>query len=308
MTDLSLAVEEYLTIRRALGYKLESHGRLLADFVGYLEAIGADTVTAEHAVAWAKQPNDASPGRWSARLTVIRGFATYLQALDPSTEVPAAGLLPDVNHRAVPYLYSQADIVELLQAAGRLRSPLRAATYKTLIGLMAVTGMRVGEAVGLDRDDIDWDQALVTIRKAKFGKSREVPLHATTVEALRSYVRRRDQLCPRPKAPSFFVSNAGTRLVGGTVGRDFSGLACAAGLQPRSERCRPRTHDLRHSFAVRTLVDWYGAGVDVQVKLPLLSTFLGHVGPKSTYWYLSGSPELFGLVCERLERAGGERP
>lgn len=308
MSELSLAVEEYLAIRRALGYKLEAHGRLLANFVAYLEAVGAQTVTADHAVAWAKQPEGAGPIRWAARLTVVRGFATYLQAIDASHEVPAAGLLPDGNHSAVPYLYSPDDIVELLHAAGQLQHPLRAATYQTLVGLMAVTGMRVGEVVGLDRDDVDWDQTLVTIRKAKFGKSRQVPLHPSTIDALRAYVERREQLCPRPKASSFFVSVTGTRLAAGPVARQFSWLAEAAGLEARSPRCRPRPHDLRHSFAVRTVVEWYEAGVDVQAHLPLLSTYLGHVGPKSTYWYLSGSPELFALVCERLERTGGEQP
>ena len=189
------------------------------------------SVTAVHAVAWAKQPKDAGPVRWSARLTVVRGFATYLQAIDASHEVPAAGLLPDGNRRAVPYLFALDDIVGLLQSAGRLQHPLRAVTYQTLLGLMAVTGMRVGEVVGLDRGDIDWDQALVTIHKAKFGKSRQVPLHPSTVDALSAYVLRRDQLCPRPKSSGFLVSMTGTRLAAGAVARQFSRLAAAAGTR-----------------------------------------------------------------------------
>jgi integrase len=190
-----------------------------------------------------------------------------------------------------------------MTAARTLASPLKAVTYETLVGLLATTGMRMGEAIRLDRADLDWNNGVLTVRSSKFGKSREVPLHPSTLGALRAYQRRCDQLCPRPKAPSFFISTTGTRLDQPTVGATFVMLARQAGLGPRSPRCRPRPHDLRHSFAVRTLLNWYRAGDNVESKLPLLSTYLGHVSPASTYWYLTAAPELLALASKRLEHA-----
>jgi integrase/recombinase XerD len=303
MIDLPTAAAEYLRTRRALGYKLAQQGQLLVDFVVYLQAVGANRITLEHAVAWAQRPTGADPVWWSARLGVVRGFARYLQALDPNTEVPPGGLLPDRNHRATPYIYSKSEIVRLVEAAGRLRSPLRAATYATLIGLLAVTGMRVGEAIGLDRGDLDWEQGLLIIRHGKFDKARQLPLHPTTIQSLLRYARRRDESCVTPKAPSFFVSSAGTRLILDNAGTVFARLVRDACLDWSGRRRPPRLHDLRHTFAVRTLLGWYRAGVDVEPRLPLLSTYLGHTGPGSTYWYLSAAPELLALAAERLEHA-----
>ena len=193
-----------------------------------------------------------------------------------------------------------------MTAARCLLPPLRAATYETLVGLLATTGLRMGEAIRLDSADLDWDNGVLTVRSSKFGKSREVPLHPSTLDALQAYQLRRDHLCPRPKAPSFFLSMRGTRLDQPTVGSTFLLLVRQARLRPRSLRCRPRPHDLRHSFAVRTLLNWYRAGDDVESKLPLLSTYLGHVSPASTYWYLSGAPELLALASQRLEQTGEE--
>lgn len=302
MSRLREAAEDYLAMRRALGYKLETQGQLLAGFVGSLERAGAATVTIELAVAWATQPVDADPVWWSKRLSVVRGFARYLQTIDPATEVPPAQLLPYRCRRATPYLYTPAEVAALMAAAGRLASPLKAATYQTLIGLLAVSGLRVGEAIRLDRDDVDGRHGLLRIIKSKFGKSRELPLHPSTVQALHAYARQRDRLYPQASSPSFFVSTAGTRLLAANVRGTFARLVRAAGLKPRSPRCRPRLHDLRHSFAVASLLDWYRAGVDVQARLPLLSTYLGHVEPGSTYWYLSAAPELLALAARRLEQ------
>lgn len=308
MSDLRTILDEYLATRRALGFKLEDAARLLRSFVAFLEAQGASTVTTELALAWATQPKDAHPNWWAVRLSVVRGFARHLSALDPSTEVPPVDLLPRHSRRATPYLYSPGEIASLMAAARALRLPLRAATYETLIGLLAATGLRVGEAIGLDRADVDRAEGLLTVVAAKFGKSREVPVHETTLEALEAYADVRDRLCPSPKAPSFFVSTAGTRLIYKNVQLVYSRLVADVGLKPRSTRCRPRIHDLRHRFAVATLTRWHEAGLDVEVHLPRLSTYLGHANPSSTYWYLSAAPELLAGAAERLERhLRGER-
>jgi integrase len=303
VSRLRAAVDDYLRIRRALGFKMERPGELLPQFVAHLEQAGAETVTTELALSWAKQPPDGHPAWWAERMGTVRGFAKHLQAFDPATQVPPPDLLPSLPRRATPFLYSNAEVVALMEAASALRPPLRAATYETLVGLLAVTGMRVGEAIRLDRDDLDWNHGLLTVRDSKFGKSREIPLHPSTVEALATYARLRDRLRPQPPAPSFFVSIAGTRLLDKNVHRTFLELVRRAGLQRRSATCRPRPHDLRHTFAMRTLLDWYRAGVEVEARLPLLSTYLGHFHPRDTYWYLSAAPELMALVGQRLERA-----
>ncbi len=254
---------------------------------------------------WAQLPAGRDP-LWAARrLGVVRCFARHLQAIDPNTEVPPADLLPQRSRRATPYLYSTDDIAKLIEAARGLRSPLSCATYQTLIGLLAVTGMRVGEAVRLDRGDVDWAEGVITVVASKFGRWREVPMHPSAIRSLDNYTRRREELCPAPLSPSLFVSTTGTRLIAANIRRTFSRLVHAAGLQPRSARCRPRLHDFRHSFAVSTLLGWYQADVDVQARLPLLSTYLGHVDPSSTYWYLEATPELLALAARRQEQILG---
>jgi integrase/recombinase XerD len=308
MSPLRQALEDYLTIRRALGFKLERHGRLLPQFVDYLEDVGADTITTEHALRWATLPSQATPIWWADRLSVVRGFARYLQTIDPAAELPPADLLPTGgSRRATPYLYSDQEIAALLAAAATLRAPLRAATMQTLIGLLAVTGMRIGEAIRLDRGDLDLKHERLAVRNSKFGKSRELALHASTTAALRGYLRCRDELLPRPDTPALFVSLVGKRLRYRDVARTFRRLVERAGLAPRSASCRPRLHSLRHTFAVRSILDGYRDGADVHARLSLLCTYLGHTDPGATYWYLSAAPELLALAAERLEqhRAGG---
>lgn len=311
MTNLHAAAEEYLTIRRAVGFKLERAEHLLFNFVEFLESQGASRITSELALRWATLPTAATPGWWRSRLCVARCFARHRSAVDPSTEVPPTELLPRLNagsSRATPYPYSATDVAALLAAARSIRSALAAATCETLIGLLAVTGMRVGEALRLDRDDLDWNRGLLTVRDSKFDRCREVPLHQTTLGALRTYARIRDERCPQPRSPSFFVSRSGQRLAYRTVNWHFERLVRKAGLQARSARCRPRLHDFRHSFACATLEDWYRSGIDVQPRLPLLSTYLGHIDPASTYWYLSEKPELLALAAKRLEASLGILP
>lgn len=306
MTDLRAELDNYLAVRRAVGFKLHRTELLLADFVGYLEQHHSDTITTDSALAWASLPPNGSLQWWGYRLSVVRVFARHLHAIDARHEVPPTGLWPATSHRATPYLYSDADIAALMAAAHEFRSPLRVATFETLVGLLAVTGLRIGEALRLDRADVNLDDGVLRIREAKFGKSREVPLHPSTVEALAAYTRRRRHLCPRPRDPSFFVSTAGTRLLYCNAHLGWLDLVRRAGLTPRSEKCRPRPHDVRHSFAVRTLLGWYRDGEDVQARMPLLSTYLGHVDPANTYWYLSAAPELLAIVAARLDAVAGE--
>lgn len=227
------------------------------------------------ALAWVTSPAGAGPGWLSVRMSAARGFAAYLATFDPSAEVPPAGLLPGRTHRAVPYLYSAADIAAMASQAERLRTPLRTATIQTLIGLLAVTGMRIDEALSLDDDDLDDEQGLLLVRHAKLGKQRLLPLHPTTVTALRRYRQLRDQAFPRPASDALLVSSAGTRLLYKDVSRTLTQLARRAGLAARAGACRPRPHDLRHSFAVATLLDWHRDGGDVAARLPLLSAYLG---------------------------------
>jgi integrase/recombinase XerD len=301
MSSLRDRAEDYLRMRRALGYKLEIQGLLLGGFVSYLEKVDAVTVTIENAVAWATLPAGADPSYWAGRLSVVRQFARHLQTIDPACEVPPARLLPYRSPRAIPYLYEPAEITALMDAAGQLQPPLLAANYRTLIGLLSVTGLRLGEAIRLDRVDVDDRHQLLRVLDSKFGKSREVVLQDSTMNALRDYGRLRDERFPQPRCEAFLVSTRGTRLRKTCIHHMFARLVRAAGLTPRSPGCRPRLHDLRHAFAVRTLLEWYRDGLDVQARLPLLSTYMGHVNPASTFWYLTAAPELLALVADRLD-------
>jgi integrase/recombinase XerD len=306
MSELSGHVQDYLRLRRALGFKLERAGHLLPQLVTYLEAAGAATVTSDLAIAWARLPAHTQPNHWAQRLAIARGFARYLRALDPATEVPPAGVFPTRRHRPTPFLWSQRDICRLLESTRALRPAVRAATYEALFGLLATCGMRVGEAVGLDRDDVDLQAGVITIRHAKFDRPRLVPLHPTVTEALSRYAAERDRLCPRPRCRAFFVSSMGTRLDRSGVGKTLRKITTSLGM--RTETVHPRAHDLRHSFAVDTLIRWQHSGLSVDEHIATLSTYLGHVSPADTYWYLSASPELMGLAAQRLHtRYGGRR-
>jgi len=308
MSGLRAAAENYVAIRRSLGFKLNQTGRLLPDFIDYLDNAGAATITTDLALAWATLPAGADPAWWGQRLSVVRCFARYLQTIDPNCEVPPAGLVGSRPQRATPYLFSPADIARLIAAARTLAPPLRAATCHTLIGLAAVTGMRIGEVLALDRDDVDLAAGLLTIRHAKGDTTRQLPLHASVVEALAAYTAVRDQHFPTSMSPALFVSTTATRLSYRTFHAAFRQLTRQAGFTPRSKRCRPCPMSLRHSFAVNTLTGWYRDGIDVKARLPLLSTWLGHVDPAHTYWYLSATPQLLDLACQRLEASLGRLP
>lgn len=307
MSGLQPHVDDYLRLRRGLGFKLERHGRLLPQLVAYLESAGERTVKRELAIEWARLPASAHPSHWAARLSVARGFAAYLQTIDPATEVPPADVFAVRYQRPAPYLWSQQEICRLLQAARALRPPLKAASYEALFGLLAVSGMRVGEAVALQVGDVDLADGVITIREqtAKLERARLVPLHPTTVDALGAYARTREHLCPQPRSRAFFLSTAGTALDRSAVSKTLRTITTALGL--RTATIKPRAHDLRHSFAVGTLVGWQRSGVQIDQRIAALSTYLGHASPADTYWYLTATPELMGLAAQRLDARFGGR-
>jgi integrase/recombinase XerD len=273
----------------------------LPRFVAYLDANNIEFVTVEAALAWALADAPAGTTVAARRMMAVRGFARYLSGIDPRTELPPAGLIPLRRCWRPPFIYSDDDIAALIEEVPRtIRQPLRAATYETLIALLAATGLRVGEAIRLDRDDIDWTEGVLLVRRSKFGKSRQLPLQPSSVQALREYARRRDLLCPRPSGDSFFVSLNRTRIIYECVQPTFRLLCERTGIGAEAAH-RPRIHDLRHTFAVRTLLGWYREGLDVQARLPLLATYLGHREPRYTYHYLSAAPELLGHAARLLE-------
>jgi len=303
MSRLGQAVEDYLRLRRSLGHDLADAERLLPRFVAYMDTIGAETVTIKVALAWVQEPDvEAGSTVWPRRMTAVRGFARYMSGIDPRTEVPPLGLVPYRQQWRPPFVYTSADVAALMTQARRTLSapPLRADTYVTLIGLLASTGMRVGEAIRLDRPDVDWSEGVLLIRDSKFGKTRQVPVHTSTLDALGAYANRRDNVGPPPQTMAFFVSSRGTRLCYTGVSDTFRTLLKGSGVGDGSA-VTPRLHGLRHSFAVRTLMGWYQAGEDVAVRLPWLSTYLGHRDPRSTYWYLSAVPELLAFAANCLE-------
>ncbi|HEX5347642.1 MAG TPA: tyrosine-type recombinase/integrase [Pseudonocardiaceae bacterium] len=301
MSPLHRQLAEYLAIRRAMGFTMDRHEKLLGQFADHLASRDVSTLTTEHALAWAMSPIQGDPRWWAARLSMVRVFAVHLHALDPAHQVPPHGLIPHGPRRTVPYLYTDREIAALVQAAGTLSFPLRAATYQTLVRLLAATGMRVGEAIRLDRADFDAELGVLTVRDTKFGKSRQLPLHPTAIAGLQDYLRLREGLLPSPSTCALLLSTRGFRLRYERVWETFHRLVGQAELAPRSPASPPRIHDLRHSFAVNTLLDCYRDGADVQAMLPRLSTYLGHADPKHTYWYLSAAPELLALAADRLE-------
>lgn len=305
MSQLSLALEDYLRLRRSLGYKLQRAGQLLAGFVTYSEAAGAEHVRVDLALSWALLASNPDT-RWRAqRLSILRRFARYLHAIDPAHEVPPRGLIPPGRGRPAPFLYSPDQVVALMAASRQLRSPLQAATMETIVGLLAVSGLRVGEVIRLTNSDVDFEQGSLVVRNSKNGKSRTIPLHSSTLKALRSYTAVRDRFFPRPHCDSFFVSTLGKPLRSGDLRDAFATVAAPAGLPARIAGQGPRLADLRHTFAMQTLLDWHEATLDLGAGLPILSTYLGHASPASTYWYLSASPQLLAAAAARLERSTG---
>lgn len=303
MTTFADHLEEYLRLRRGLGHQLDTPARLLPRFVAYLDLIGASNITVENALAWATEP-EAGPNSsvWVHRMGAVRGFARHMSGIDPANEIPPLGLVSSRRVWRPPFIYSEADVVALMAAVPRvIPTPFRAATFATMIGLLAATGMRTGEVIALARAEVDLADGVITVLHTKFDKSREVPIDPTTVDALADYARLRDRSVPKPTSATFFVSGSGTPVVYPALQEKFREVVTAAGVGADAAR-PPRMHDFRHAFAVNTLVRWHKEGHDVGRLLPRLSTYLGHLSPGYTYWYLSAAPELLELAAARLEK------
>jgi site-specific recombinase XerD len=306
MSHLSDALMQYLAIRRTLGRVDRLVSRLLRHFVAFVDAAGSAFITTELVRRWALQPAGARPSTWAGRLLSARRFAIWQRASDPRTEVPPADLVGQRYRRKPPQRFRDHDIVALIQTAAALPSAkhLRGRTYATLFGLLAATGLRINEALHLDRSDVDLASGVLLIRRTKFGKSRLVPIHATTQEALRTYAEARDRILTTGTTPPFFLSERATRITEWSARYTFAVISRTIGLRPPTRGGRhghgPRIQDLRHRFAAQTLITWYQAGVDVERELPKLSTYLGHVHTADTYWYLEAIPELVQLAANRV--------
>ena len=315
MSTMHDALTQYVALRRALGTQLQEPARTLIHFVEFLGREGAEFITSELALRWAMEPKLVQRATWARRLGMVRRFASWLSTIDPRTEVPPRRLLAVRRRRNKPHIFTEQEIVRLMDEAAQLTSPtgLRAMTYVTLIGLLSATGLRPGEALALDTGDVDLQSGILAIRESKFGKSRFVPIEDSTRAALARYAKQRDELCSRRATEAFLVSDRGRRLHGCAARRTFARMSCAIGLRAPTGSRRigrgPRLQDFRHSFATRRLIEWYRAGLDVGRELPKLATYLGHVDVGHTYWYIEAVPELLQLATERLggRQAGGER-
>jgi integrase/recombinase XerD len=311
MNTLQDRLQDYLALRRSLGFRLESPERHLKNFVAFAEGEGASHITTDLALRWATGVAHVQPATQAAKLGMVRRFAIWCSASDPRTEVPPQGLLPYRVRRKAPYIYTDEEIAKIIEAASRLSSSkgLRARSYSTVYGLLAVTGMRISEVVALDRRDVDMDEGILFIRRAKFGKARCVPVHPTTRDALAAYAEYRDRIFSVPFCEGFFVSERGARITDCSARYNFAKVSREIGLRSSAGGVHgtgPRLHDIRHRFAVKTMLAWYRAGLDAERELPKLATYLGHVHINDTYWYLEAVPELLALATERLIAGRGE--
>jgi len=304
MKSLREAIQAYVALRRGVGFKLKVHPRLLEEFASFLEKEGEMRITSQLALRWAMQPQHLHPAEWAARLSVVRGFARYWSATDPKTEIPPEGMLSSRRRRPKPYLYSEEEIKQLLEAARSMHTThcLEPWTYHCLLGLLAVTGLRISEVLNLRPADVDWSEGVLSICKAKFGKARLIPLHTSTLKVLSDYADRRDRVFEKRKKGYFFPSRRDGRLDEAQVRRTFYSLSRQVGIRGVSASRGPRLHDFRHRFAVQTLLNWHRNGEDVKQRLPILSTYIGHSHVTDTYWYVTGTPELMAAVGERFEK------
>ena len=313
MTTIRDALKQYIIVRRALGTRLQEPAITLGHFVDFLENERATFITITLALRWACEPKNVQRATWARRLSMVRRFAVWLNVFDPRTEVPPKRLLNARHRRNKPYIYNYQEIQRLMAEASRLPSStgLRARTYETLIGLLAVTGLRPGEALALNMSDVDLQNGILSIRQTKFGKSRFVPIENSTIIALKDYTKQRNKLCVCLKTDSFLVSEHGKRLLSGATRRTFAKISQTIGLRPRIEGCRvgrgPRLQDFRHTFATRRLIEWYQNGLDVKRELPKLTSYLGHANIHNTYWYIEAVPELLQLATEQICKRGGAR-
>ncbi len=306
MSDLRKAMEEYLALRRSLGFGLIKVASTLRSFVAFAEKEIASYVTTDLALRWVKLSTAKESATFADRFNTVRRFAIWRSVVDVRTEVPPKGLLPGRYHRKPPYIYKDEEIERIVREARNLPSLMgvRGLTYATLFGLIATTGMRISEALALDRGDVDFEEMILSVRHSKFRKSRIVPLHISTCDVLKDYAKKRDRIFPRLKVGAFFVSEQGNRVTQWAARDNFAKVSREIGIRKKTEGrrlgCGPRLHDMRHRFAAQTLVDWYRAGIDVEREIHKLSTYLGHAHVNDTYWYLEAVPELLELATQRL--------
>ena len=305
MKSLQQILNEYINLRRALGFKLCQTEILLRNFLSFLKQQEQEFITIDMALDWATKPQNVQYAHWAKRLSVVRLFTEYCSAIDSRIEIPPKNLLPYQYNRKKPYIYSDQEVVNLIESAKKLNSSvgLRPYTYSVLFGLLSVTGMRVKEVTEVNNEDIDLKEGIIIIQETKFRKSRIVRIHDSTGKILKQYIAKGDSIFPAPKSNSFFLSDTGMRLPTCTVRSTFVKVSCEIGLRKpaKSHGYGPRLHDLRHRFAVKTIINWYRMGKDVQREIPKLATYLGHTHVNDTYWYLSAVPELMQLALKKLE-------
>jgi integrase/recombinase XerD len=310
MKPLAVLAQEYLSLRRSLGFKMIGTEYVLRWFLAFLQREHETHIKTESVLRWVHSSQTVSLPQRSHRFAVIRKFAQYVHALDAEHEVLPHRLLTHKTERANPHIYSHSELLQLLAACRTLQpgKGLCRHTYYTIFALLAVTGMRVSEATSLTRDDVDLSEGIITIREAKFKKMRRVPVHASTVAALAEYARRRDEVFPKPESSAFFLSDSGAALTSAVLRVMFLRLSHRIGFRKPTDRTGPRIHDFRHTFAVKTVMKWYRDRANVERNMPILSTYLGHTKPSDTYWYLSSIPELVGLAAARMQaHRGGSR-
>jgi len=309
-TSLHARAEQYLAERRRLGFNVRTVAYSLRGFVRHIEVIShRGLLTIEVMADWARRDSHGSndPHTWARRLKHLRAFARWVRQFEPLTEIPDHTIFGRVDERQAPHIYSEPEIVDLLAAARRLgpATAPRGLVFETLFGLVASCGLRIGEALSLRNADVDLRHGMLLIRKAKFGKSRQVPMHPSTIEALRRYRRALD-MAGEPAEPeaAFFIGTRGQRhglpLGDRQVHRVFVELREQLGWRNRGNHHAPRIHDLRHTFVVRRITQWQTQGVDVDQAMLALSTYVGHAEVRNTYWYLSAAPELMAVAGDRF--------
>ena len=308
MTTMTERLDDYIVMRRSLGYDLSFTARVLSGFTAFADAQGADHITVDLFLRWKQSFGNASNSTWSTRLGMVRGFAGWLQGQDARTEVPPAGLIAGKLRRSRPYIYSEAELAAIVVRASKLpsRYGIRGRSCSTLFGLIAVTGLRINEAIALDDDDVDLDEGVITVRRGKNGTARYVPVAPSTVTRLSAYKAERTRLLGSTTG-AFFLMESGERPTDCCARYNFASVSQALGLRAPQRFCKhgrgPRIHDLRHTFAVRTIIGWYRKGLDPDREMIKLSTYLGHAKPEHTYWYIEAVPELLQLASKRAERA-----
>ncbi|ETR69033.1 MAG: integrase/recombinase [Candidatus Magnetoglobus multicellularis str. Araruama] len=309
MNNLQELLSEYIKLRRSLGFKLFETEWLLNKFISFLEEQGQVYITTNTALKWATQKQNCQPATWARRLSIVRLFAEYCFVYDTRTEIPPKNLLPYKYNRKEPYIYSDQEVLNIIEGAKNLKSKigLRPYTYSVLFGLLSVTGMRIQEVTNLNQKDVDLDEGLITIQETKFRKSRIIPIHESTQKMLNQYIAKRNNILGKISSNSFFLSDSGKRISTFTVRSTFVKVSCEIGLRKpsKSHGYDPRLHDFRHRFAIKTIINWYKTGCDVEREISKLATYLGHTHVSDTYWYLSAVPELMQLASKRLEIEDG---